>query len=487
MGLEAAGAASATWPDVVLSGGAAHLPALTLDRTFTRAELRAMVRSRAEVLAQSTGVATTLAVQLPPSAALVVELLAAWSARVRVLLMDHRLTENEAARAVARVGAGMLSRPADPPRGRLHGYHEVQPVLRPIDDRWNRDHGDGPDGGGSDGGVAPVDLPDDVVLVQLSSGSTGPSKIVGRTAGELIHELGRYATTPGMPGGERHRLVLLSSPTHTYGLIGGVLYGLHAGMEVTLPGRVTVEGVVQVLLDSPGPASVMGVPHHVQLLSAVTPDVALPRFQAVMTAGELLRAPVAEAFTRRHGFGVGEIYGMTEAGFIAADLTGSHRPAIGWPVPGMQVRVSDGELLVRLPRNPYLGQAAAGRWEDGWLHTRDAAAIDPSTGLITLFGRLDSQVSVGGMKVDLMEVEEALTGLSGVRAAVVVYDGGILAYSELDGAAGIAEIERSLAQRLAAYKLPRKIIAVSALPRTATGKLTRSMRLLAGLDTGATS
>jgi acyl-CoA synthetase (AMP-forming)/AMP-acid ligase II len=43
------------------------------------------------------------------------------------------------------------------------------------------------------------------------------------------------------------------------------------------------------------------------------------------------------------------------------------------------------------------------RWVDGWLHTKDAATIDPVTGLVTILGRLDSQVSIGGLKVDLTQ------------------------------------------------------------------------------------
>ena len=72
-----------------------------------------------------------------------------------------------------------------------------------------------------------------------------------------------------------------------------------------------------------------------------------------------------------------------------------------------------------------------------------------------MLGRLDSQVSVGGLKVDLTEVEHTLTELPGVAAAVVLYDKDITAFVQLTGDATGAAVEAALAERVAGYKRPR--------------------------------
>ena len=138
-----------------------------------------------------------------------------------------------------------------------------------------------------------------------------------------------------------------------------------------------------------------------------------------------------------------------------------------------------------MPASPYLGEVEPGRWADGWLHTKDAGRVDPDTGLVQVLGRRDSQVSVGGLKVDLTEVEHTLAALPEVEAAVVVHDHAIEAYLVLAGGADAAAVEREIAIRLAGYKRPRRLHVVGQLPRTATGKLVRDRAVLRGAGPAA--
>jgi acyl-coenzyme A synthetase/AMP-(fatty) acid ligase len=179
------------------------------------------------------------------------------------------------------------------------------------------------------------------------------------------------------------------------------------------------------------------------------------------------------------------MYGMTEVGVIATDLFGAHRPELT-PAPGITLRAVDGELLIAREQSPYLDHdpsdaAAATRWADGWLRTKDGGAVDPDTGRVRVLGRLDSQVSIGGLKVDLTEVEHTLAALPEVDAAVVVFGTSIEAYVVPRDTGGTAvRIEAQLTERLAAYKRPRLIHIVDRLPRTATGKLVRDRAALSG-------
>ena len=106
------------------------------------------------------------------------------------------------------------------------------------------------------------------------------------------------------------------------------------------------------------------------------------------------------------------------------------------PAPGLTFREQDGELHLALPASPYLGEQDPSRWSDGWLHTRDAGTVDPRTGLVRVLGRRDSQVSVGGLKVDLTEVEHTLAALPEVANVVVIHDHAIEAYLVLTEGAG---------------------------------------------------
>ena len=144
----------------------------------------------------------------------------------------------------------------------------------------------------------------------------------------------------------------------------------------------------------------------------------------------------------------------------------------------MRLRVADGELQVAMPASPYVGLIDETRWVDGWLHTRDAAAMDERTGLVTILGRLDSQVSIGGLKVDLTEVEQAIGALPEVAACVVSFDEAIEAYLVLKDGAGLSSVQAGLATQLAAYKRPRRVYVLPELPRTATGKNVRDRVVL---------
>jgi acyl-coenzyme A synthetase/AMP-(fatty) acid ligase len=217
------------------------------------------------------------------------------------------------------------------------------------------------------------------------------------------------------------------------------------------------------------------VPTHLPFLTAGSARP-LPQLKRMTVGGELVRPAAWQAFADRHGVPLGNMYGMTEVGVIATDLFGEHRPALR-PIPGMAVREEAGQILVGTAASPYVGLTDPGRWVDGWLHTKDAGTVD-AAGLVTVRGRLDSQVSVGGLKVDLTEVEQALTGLPGVVEAVVAWDGAIEAFVVLEDPAGVPALKDALAGRLAAYKRPRRLTVVTRLPRTSSGKLIRAVAAL---------
>ncbi|HET9143147.1 class I adenylate-forming enzyme family protein [Actinophytocola sp.] len=449
-------ATSPDWVDEILLRGADTDVCLHSDAPIDRAALRRMVGERQSRLAAAgLGPGGSLALRLPPSLAYVANLLAGWRLGAQVILLDHRLTPFEVDTALERLAPQVVVAPDRTRGGALRMFADVTESVAAHPGR-------------------PAPTPH--AVIQLSSGSTGPSKVIGRTAADLIAEIDRYTRIDGVPvRGER--VVVLASMVHVLGLVGGLLYGLHAGVRIRPPDRLTGDSIIHAVAAEPEPVTVLGVPFHIGLLTSVPDPPALPQLKRMTTGGELVPAATAAAFVEKYRVPLGNMWGMTEVGVIATDLSGAHRPALA-PAPGLEVRERAGELLVSRPQSPYVGLSDPTRWADGWLHTRDAGAVDPVTGLVTVKGRLDSQVSVGGLKVDLTEVEATLGALPGVVAAVVLYDGVITAYVQLTSPGTAATVEAGLAERLAAYKRPRRLHVLSAMPRTTTGKLVRDRSVL---------
>jgi 3-hydroxy-4-methylanthranilate adenylyltransferase len=444
------------WVDEVLLAGRNSQQCVVLDRPVTRSELRAVVDARQGALA-AAGIARggSVAICLAPSLAFIANLLATWRTGAQAILLDHRLTPYEIDLALQRLAPQAVVTAKHSTGGPLRGFVEIQETVAAYPGR-------------------PAATPH--AVVQLSSGSTGPSKVIGRTAASLVAEVERYDGIDGVPRpGER--IVCMASMVHVLGLVGGLLYGLHAGVQLVVPARMTVDGILDAVAAGVEPTTLLGVPFHIELLASVGHAPDLPQLTGMTTGGEMVRGEVHAAFVDRYGVRLGNMYGMTEVGVIATDLFGEHRPAVA-PAPGITVRESGGELLIAMPASPYIGLVDPARWEDGWLHTKDAGAVDPETGLVRVRGRLDSQVSVGALKVDLTEVEHTLAALPEVAGAVVVFTDAIEAYVTLREPATAADVERQLATRLAAYKRPRELHVVEQLPRTATGKLVRDRNAL---------
>jgi acyl-coenzyme A synthetase/AMP-(fatty) acid ligase len=444
------------WVDEFLLAGPDAQVCLVVGAPITRGTLRGLVADRQLALTATGPVeGRMVALQLPPSVAFIANLLAGWRAGAQVCLLDHRLTPYETDAIVQRLDPAALVAPKQLTGGGLRAYYEVDETVTRRHDR-------------------PADTPH--ALLQLSSGSTGPSKVIGRAAASLIAEVDRYTLMDGVPrSGER--VVLLASMVHVLGLVGGLLYGLHTGVELAVPERATGDAILAAVAAGDAPTTLLGVPFHIELLASVVAPPRLPQLSGMTTGGELVRPSVYDAFVDRYRVRLGNMYGMTEVGVIATDLFASLRPALA-PAPGITVAERAGELHVAMPESPYVGLVDPTRWTDGWLRTKDAGVVEPGTGHLRVLGRLDSQVSVGGLKVDLTEVEQALVGLPEVAEAVVIFDRAIEAFVVLADPSAAERLDGLIASRLAGYKRPRTVHLRPRLPRTATGKLVRDAKVL---------
>jgi malonyl-CoA/methylmalonyl-CoA synthetase len=255
------------------------------------------------------------------------------------------------------------------------------------------------------------------------------------------------------------------------------------------------------LRDLPRATVLMGVPtFYTRLLGD-------ERFTAALAAGVRLfvsgSAPLLretfDAFEARTGQRILERYGMSEAGMITSNpLAGERRGGtVGPPLPGVSVRVADaadaplpagetGAIQIRGPNVflGYWGMPEKTREEftaDGWFRTGDVGRFDDD-GYLSIVGRAKDLIISGGFNVYPKEIEIELDALPGVLESAVIglphadFGEAVTAVvvprpgATLDASALVA----SLRGRLAAFKLPKRVIVVDELPRNAMGKVQKA-------------
>jgi acyl-CoA synthetase (AMP-forming)/AMP-acid ligase II len=157
-------------------------------------------------------------------------------------------------------------------------------------------------------------------------------------------------------------------------------------------------------------------------------------------------------------------------------------------VAGFEMGIGDrDELLLRGP-NVMLGYlddpeaTAAVLDADGWLHTGDVGVLDDA-GYLRITDRLKDMYISGGFNVYPAEVEQALARLDGVAdvAVIGVPDGRLgevglaLVVPRSDGPLDGADVTAFAKERLANYKVPRRVEFVDALPRNPSGKVLKGV------------
>jgi acetyl-CoA synthetase len=224
-----------------------------------------------------------------------------------------------------------------------------------------------------------------------------------------------------------------------------------------------------------------------------------PTLRTLHTAGEPLPETVHAWAAKAFGVPPREVYGLTECAYIVVNDQG--RPAVtGKAVPGHAIGIvredgspcragEVGEVTVRRGSPTMMlgyledGQLRLPLDRGGWLHTGDLARRNPD-GHLTLLGRKDDVVKVGGYRVAPREVEAELLKHPAVEECAVVgvpdeVRGHALvahvvpAVDRKPGEALGAELAAWVRQRLAAHLVPQRFVFAAELPRTTSGKVRR--------------
>lgn len=353
------------------------------------------------------------------------------------------------------------------------------------------------------GFVDPSHGPDDLAAILYTSGTTGRSKGVMLTRENLASNaealVGLWRFTEG-------DVLLHALPVfHTHGLFVATNCVLYSGAAMIFQRAFNPAAVLSAL---PKATVMMGVPtFYTRLLADPGLTRAVCGHVRLFVSGSAPLSPATHVEWReRTGHAILERYGMTETNMITSNPYEGERKAgtVGMPLPGVEVRITgpDGAMLprgeagaieVRGP-NVFKGywrlpEKTAAEFREGWFVTGDMGAFDDE-GYLSILGREKDLVITGGLNVYPAEVEAALDELPGVAASAVIGvphpDFGEAVVACVVGAVEEAAIRAALRDRLAAFKIPKRVIVLENLPRNAMGKVQKAelRKVHAGLFAG---
>ncbi|GFN32207.1 class I adenylate-forming enzyme family protein [Paenibacillus xylaniclasticus] len=441
--------------DMIMSNKPPDQPCISyMDQSsYTYSSLRLKVEECASLLAAHgvTG-GCSIAVHIPNSLTSIVLLLAIWKLNAQIVLLDSRLKPTEAERNIAAYTPHYVVE-APPLQSAFSNFaEEVEFTVRCLQDKKD------------------MQQQPEYALVLFTSGSTGSPKVVGRTAASIREELQHFLSFPGAVQ-KNDVVMVLSSISHSFGLLTGVVTSLNAGASVILCSSRAPQ-IVRMIRKLK--VSVLyGVPFHYETMAMLDGQrMELPSLRSAICAGEPLKQETHRAFLDKYGVSVGQLYGMSETGTLAADVLGTAPGTVGLPMRGRELRADEEGIFVRWEHSPYLGGLHFERYQDGWLSTQDIGRFD-ADGRLWHLGRSDSLVIIGGRKVYLQEIEGTIRAYDGIQEAVVVYEDFIRAYFTVNKPISLESLASWCQGELSNYKVPRMYVLVDSFRRTSTGKLLR--------------
>lgn len=335
---------------------------------------------------------------------------------------------------------------------------------------------------------------DDLAAILYTSGTTGVSKgamlshVNLASNAQVLVDFWRFVDSDVL----LHPLPIY----HTHGLFVATNVCLMAGCSMLFMPRFSGPEAIRLL---PRATAMMGVPtHYHRLLAEPGLNADLVRNVRLFVSGSApLSAESHREFAARTGHQILERYGMTETNMITSNPYDGQRRAgsVGPPLPGIEVRIAamasgavlpQGEIGVIEVRGPNVFK---GYWQmpektaqefrpDGYFITGDMGFIDPE-GYVTIVGREKDLVITGGLNVYPAEVEALLDALPGLRESAVIglphpdFGEAVTAVvvAEQPGMLDEAAVRTRLGIDLAAFKVPKRVLFVDALPRNAMAKI----------------
>ncbi len=339
---------------------------------------------------------------------------------------------------------------------------------------------------------------DDLAAILYTSGTTGRSKGAMLTHDNLasnsltLVDYWRFTNKDVLI----HALPIY----HTHGLFVASNVTLFARASMIFLPKFDPELIIKLMARA---TVLMGVPtFYTRLLQSPALSHESTKHMRLFVSGSApLLADTHREWAARTGHAVLERYGMTETNMNTSNpYDGQRVPgAVGHPLPGVTLRVTDPETGKELPREP-IGMIEVkgpnvfkGYWrmpektkaefrDDGFFITGDLGKID-SHGYVHILGRGKDLVISGGFNVYPKEIESEIDAMPGVIESAVIgvphadFGEGVTAVVVCDKSARIdeASVLKALDGRLAKFKMPKRVIVVDELPRNVMGKVQKNI------------
>ncbi|HVA09512.1 MAG TPA: class I adenylate-forming enzyme family protein [Acidimicrobiales bacterium] len=349
---------------------------------------------------------------------------------------------------------------------------------------------------------APEHRPLDALVV-FTSGTTGTPKGIVHGGGAIVRSLQAMALSSGLEGiaprslgsEDRSPNLALTPLSHMSGLLG-VLFTWWAGKPIAIMERFSPEQVDEAVRRY-SIRTLRLVPTMVYDLVRSSARVHLPGVSYATVGTAALSPALAARFEERFGFPILANYGQSEAlGGVSAeglaDIRAGRRPpgSVGRPLPGVSVHIVDphtgrdvpggdiGEIAVKSAQvmKSYVSGDHVPLDDRGLLRTGDLGRLD-GNGILSVVGRSKSLIVCGGFNVYPGEVEAVIGEAPGIEdvAVVGISDerlGEVPVAVVVAGLGGFdpSALDTRARETLAPYKRPRAYLAVTAIPKTASGK-----------------
>lgn len=339
---------------------------------------------------------------------------------------------------------------------------------------------------------------DDLAAILYTSGTTGRSKGAmlshDNLASNSLSLVGYWRFT------DKDVLIHALPIYHTHGLFVATNVTLFARASMIFLPKLDPDLMIKLMARA---TVLMGVPtFYTRLLQNPALSRETTQHMRLFISGSApLLAETHREWSARTGHAVLERYGMTETNMNTSNpYDGERVPgAVGFPLPGVSVRVTEPETGKELPREE-IGMIEVkgpnvfkGYWRmpektksefrpDGFFITGDLGKIDDK-GYVHILGRGKDLVISGGFNVYPKEIESEIDAMPGVIESAVIgvphadFGEGVTAVLVCNKSADVTEaaVLKALDGRLAKFKMPKRVFVVDELPRNTMGKVQKNV------------
>ena len=338
---------------------------------------------------------------------------------------------------------------------------------------------------------------EDLAAFLYTSGTTGRSKGAMLTQNNLLSNA--EVLTRHWAFSDSDVLLHALPIFHTHGLFVATNIALLSGCKILFLPKFDQEAMIALM---PQATCMMGVPtFYTRLLDDPRFDRALSQHMRLFISGSApLLAETHKLFEQRSGHRILERYGMTETNMSTSNPYEGERRAgtVGFPLPGIELKITDsttgktlaqgniGEIEVRGP-NVFKGywnmpeKTAEELRSDGFFMTGDLGMVD-ADGYVHIVGRNKDLIISGGFNIYPKEIETLLDAQEGVLESAVIgvphpdFGETVLALlvPSSERTPDLDAIQSHISEHLARFKLPKKLIVLSHLPRNTMGKVQKN-------------